>query len=134
MPSLIAVAASLFSLALLTTSSATDAAQHQSDVIPRHLRGGKTGATHAEMSQLYSAIQAYSDQDPDRLLVCVLKANSPVKNGKNYNYKITGCRVDSEFLGPCPDDFTFSGCGPYNVVVSNPKSKKPMAKSITAPK
>ncbi|CAI5738377.1 unnamed protein product [Hyaloperonospora brassicae] len=130
MPSLRAITTSLLGLFLLTISSATDAAQRQSDGTPQHVRDDEvTAATPAQTAQLLSALQVYGTKN--KWSVCVFTSNAPVKKGNAYAYFMVGCQVDETFAGACPDLYTFPKCGNYTVVVSSPESKKPKVKSVT---
>ncbi|KAG3048492.1 hypothetical protein PI124_g24318 [Phytophthora idaei] len=64
-------------------------------------------------------------------LICLYKVNKLEVKKNTYNYSVTGCKVDPEFVGRCPDLTTFPGCGNYNVVLTaKSKSKKPKVQSI----
>ncbi|KAF4046336.1 hypothetical protein GN244_ATG01265 [Phytophthora infestans] len=62
-------------------------------------------------------------------LICLYKVNMLDVKKDTYNYSVTGCKVDPEFVGRCPDLTSFPGCGSYNVVLTS-KSKKPKVMSI----
>ncbi|OWY93045.1 hypothetical protein PHMEG_00037696 [Phytophthora megakarya] len=37
----------------------------------------------------------------------------------SYNFGVTGCNADKEFVGRCPDLTSFPECGTYNIFVSS---------------
>ncbi|KAG1698779.1 hypothetical protein DVH05_014734 [Phytophthora capsici] len=122
MPSLRTIGASLFGLMLLAVANGQDATPRQS-----------ANVTESDNGVLLTAINDVDSYSSDvSTLVCIYTVNNLQVKKDTYNYSVTGCKVDPEFVGRCPDLTTFPGCGKYNVVVtSKAKSKKPKVKSIT---
>jgi hypothetical protein len=118
MPSLNTSAIFLFGLALLAVSNAN----------PYQLN---TNATEADTTMLLTALSDVDAYSSDvSTLVCLYKVNTLETKKNNYNFGVTGCKVDAEWVGRCPDLSSFPGCGAYNIVVSAKKSKKPQVTSI----
>ncbi|KAL3658609.1 hypothetical protein V7S43_016493 [Phytophthora oleae] len=121
MQSLRAIGASLF--VLLAVANGQDATPRQS----------AANVTESDNGVLLTAINDVDSYSSDiSTLVCIYTVNNLQVKKDTYNYSVTGCKVDPEFVGRCPDLTTFPGCGSYNVVItSKSKSKKPKVKSIT---
>ncbi|KAG7380780.1 hypothetical protein PHYPSEUDO_006781 [Phytophthora pseudosyringae] len=123
MPSLRVIATSLFGMALLAVSNAQDAT-------PRQSNANVTDTDNNVLLTAVNDVDAYSTHVST--LICIHTINNLEVKKNSYNYSVTGCKVDPEFVGRCPDLTTFPGCGSYNVVLaSKSKSKKPKVKSIT---
>ncbi|KAG2759533.1 hypothetical protein JG687_00013166 [Phytophthora cactorum] len=124
MPSLTSIATALFGLAL-AVSNAQDATQHQST--PHQ---SNANVTEPDSGMLLTALNDV-DSYKSSTLICLYKVNKLEVKKNTYNYSVTGCKVDPEFVGRCPDLTTFPGCGNYNVVLTaKSKSKKPKVQSI----
>ncbi|KAL4162867.1 hypothetical protein PRNP1_003399 [Phytophthora ramorum] len=129
MPSLRA----LFGFALLALSTAQDVTTG---------RTSDSSTNDANKEMLLAAlddVSAYSDNVD--ALVCVYEVNTletqavSATGAANDNFGVTGCKVDTEFVGRCPDLTTFPSCGNYNIVVSSEsKAGTNKVTSITAQK
>ncbi|POM64675.1 hypothetical protein PHPALM_19755 [Phytophthora palmivora] len=122
MPSLGSIA-TFFGLALLAVSNAQDTTQRQSN----------PNVSEVDKTLLLAAVNDVDAYSSDvSTLVCVYTVDKLETKKNDYSFGITGCKVDAEFVGRCPDLTSFPGCGSYNVVVSSKaKGKKPKVKSIT---
>ncbi|GMF23598.1 unnamed protein product [Phytophthora fragariaefolia] len=125
MPSLHAIASSLFALALVAVPGAQAASWTKGNV------------TESDSSLLYSAVGDVSTYSASvSTYLCVYKVNSlktqNVKGTTNYNFGVTGCNAGGEeFVGRCPDLTSFPGCGNYDIVVSSQsKTSKPKVTSV----
>lgn len=128
MPSLCTLASSLSGLVLLAASSAQETTGEWS----------KTNPTDADSKMLYEALGGVSSYSPEvTTYLCVYKVNdletqSSATGATNYNFGVTGCNADKEFVGRCPDLTTFPGCGSFNIFVSSEsKTDTPKVTSIT---
>ncbi|OWY93046.1 hypothetical protein PHMEG_00037697 [Phytophthora megakarya] len=110
-----------FGLALLAVANAEDTTQRQSS----------SAVSEVDKTLLLAAINDV-DAYNSKTLVCVYTVDKLETKQNNYSFGITGCKVDQEFVGRCPDLTSFPACGKYNVVVSSKaKGKKPQVKSIS---
>ncbi|EEY62442.1 uncharacterized protein PITG_14903 [Phytophthora infestans T30-4] len=118
MPSLTSIASAAFALALLSVSNAQHATQQQQQTPHQSSKGAEP-----DSSMLLAALNDV-DSYKSSTLICLYKVNMLDVKKDTYNYSVTGCKVDPEFVGRCPDLTSFPGCGSYNVVLTS-KSKKP---------
>ncbi|KAE8969758.1 hypothetical protein PR003_g28447 [Phytophthora rubi] len=101
MPSLRAIASSIFALALVSAP------------------GAQAGASGASTYLCVYKVKSLKKQ------------NGAVAGATKYNFAVTGCNAGEEFAGRCPDLTSFPGCGGYNVVVSSAsKTSKPKVTSV----
>ncbi|EEY62444.1 uncharacterized protein PITG_14905 [Phytophthora infestans T30-4] len=112
-----------FALALLSVSNAQHATQQQQQTPHQSSKGAEP-----DSSMLLAALNDV-DSYKSSTLICLYKVNMLDVKKDTYNYSVTGCKVDPEFVGRCPDLTSFPGCGSYNVVLTS-KSKKPKVMSI----
>ncbi|KAE8902307.1 hypothetical protein PF005_g30320 [Phytophthora fragariae] len=124
MPSLRAIASSIFALTLVSSAQAGARA--------------KTNVTDADSALLISAVSDVSSYSSGvSTYPCVYKVNSletqTTSNGAtDYNFGVTGCNAGGEeFVGRCPDLTSFAACGNYKIVVSSEsKTSKPKVTSV----
>ncbi|KAE8902302.1 hypothetical protein PF005_g30896 [Phytophthora fragariae] len=126
MPSLRAIASSIFALALVSAPSAQAGAWVKANV---------TAADNALLLTAVGDVNAYSSGASTYLCVYKVKSlkkqNGAVAGATKYNFAVTGCNAGEEFAGRCPDLTSFPGCGGYNVVVSSAsKTSKPKVTSV----
>ncbi|KAF4044063.1 hypothetical protein GN244_ATG03634 [Phytophthora infestans] len=120
---LTSIASAAFALALLSVSNAQHATQQQQQTPHQSSKGAEP-----DSSMLLAALNDV-DSYKSSTLICLYKVNMLDVKKDTYNYSVTGCKVDPEFVGRCPDLTSFPGCGSYNVVLTS-KSKKPKVMSI----
>ncbi|EGZ14086.1 hypothetical protein PHYSODRAFT_335762 [Phytophthora sojae] len=126
MPSLAAIASSLFALALVGAHGAQAGAWTKTNV---------NGMDTALLLSAVGDVGSYSSGVSTYL--CVYKVNSletqagTASGPTNYNFSLTGCNAGEEFVGRCPDLTSFAGCGSYNVFVAKQsKTSKPKVTSV----